>query len=711
MSQTLIKCETVRKVLFIPVILLILCSGAVFAQDSTQTKPQKFKYRKSVKLAKNKTKAGDLYGAADVYENILENKPEATKIAWQLAEAYHLTRDYKNALKYYKMVLESADKDNYPQAQYWYAMMLKMTGQYIDAKTQFNEFAKSYKGENSSVWRKWAQIEVEGCDLAITAMENPETVNLYHLDEKVNHPYTDISPLQWDDTTLVYATLPTDTVPVADNTRQPAHLIKLFRSNIVDGAYTQSEPFPQFDIEGLHIANGAFSPDKSRFYFSACTEKSVGNITCAVYVSEKKDGQWQEPVELGDDINLEGYTSTQPTVGPYRNNREVLYFVSDRPAGKGGKDIWYSIISNGRYSKPRNCGNKINTNRDEATPYFDAANGTLYFSSTGLPGFGGYDVFSTTGAASRWTEPENVGYPINSQTDDMYFRYNSNQKSGYFTSNRPGVYALKSETCCDDLFSFELYKTLNIAVTGMVYDEAAPTVPLDGAKASLYISNYQGLGDILVNEMTIENGKKYLFDLNADTEYKIVGSKDGYLSNSVSFNTNGITESDTLEYNIMLRVLVKNQTYSLRNIYYDYDKSSLRDESKPTLDSLYQLLVENPGIVIEIGSHTDTRGADSYNLRLSQKRAESVVKYLIDKGIDAKRLQAKGYGETKPLADCNGVEGCSNESNSPDCPCHQKNRRTEFIITGETDIDINYEDERYEDEAPTPEKKNRRGNN
>lgn len=682
------------------ILVLVGCvlSLLVMAQEDTiAKKPAKFKFKKTLKLAKNKEKVGNIYGAAETYEKILEHRPDAPGVAYKLANAYYAARDYKTAARYYKMTLDN-DADANPQAGYWYAVMLKMTGQYIDAKAAFEAFEKSYRGENASTFRRWVKDDIAGCDLAIEAKDDPEEVNITHLDAAVNHAYTDLAPLVWDDTTLLYATLPIDTVPVTANADELKSFIKLYQSHFSNGTYQPSQPFEKFEFEGRHVANGAFSPNGDRFYFTVCAEEEVGNIICAIYVSEKDGDTWGEPVDLGPTINTADHTTTHPAIGTYRDDREVLYFVSDRPGGKGGLDIWYSIISpGGKYASPRNCGNRINTDRNEATPYYDKVTGTLYFSSNGHPNMGGYDIFKTTGKLSRWTEPENIGYPYNSPTDDMYFRFNSNQQGGYLVSNRPGVFALKSETCCDDIFSFKTYKTLYIGVVGFVMDEEAGT-PLPGAKVYLYLTNYKGMDeDILVNEYTLTEGKPYFFELNGETEYKLTGSMSGYLSASVSFDTKGIVESDTLQHDLLLKKIEKGKTYSLRNIYYDYDKASLRDESKPTLDSLYTLLEENPGISIELGAHTDARGSDSYNKNLSQQRAESVVKYLINKGIPTDRLQAKGYGETQTLEDCSNVEGCSMESGSEDCPCHQKNRRTEFKIVGEKKIELNYEDDRYEE--------------
>lgn len=686
-------------------LFILIAATNLQAQDTTATKqkPEKFKYKKSLKIADKRMAAGNIYGAYEMYETIMDKKPEAYAVAWKLANTYYQARDYKMAEKWFTYLVEKKAEE-YPQAEYWQAMMMKMNGKYFEAMPKFQILSKQYKGDDATTLKRWAKIDAEGCELALKSMDNPEHINIKHLGPGVNSAYSDISPVMWDDNTLLFATLPTDTVIIkADD---GAHMIKLYQAKVTGNGFDEPVPFQQFNVAGAHVANGAFSPDKKRFYFTICKEVTVAEINCAIYMSELIDGAWTDPVDLGPEINMEGYTNTHPTIGNYKADGDILYFTSNRPGGRGGKDIWYSIINkNGKYSAPRNAGSKLNTDRDEATPYYDPSTGTLYFSSTGHAGFGGYDIFSSTGATSRWAEPVNVGYPVNSPADDMYYRFLPNSRKGYFVSNRVGIITLKSETCCDDIFAFEPYNVLNIAVDGFVLDGDAPATRLNGAKVSLYLSGYKGLDqDILVSEFTLANDKPFFFMLNADANYKLVGGMDGYLKGSATFNTNGITTSDTLTVDILLKRLVKDKSYSLRNIYYDYDKSNIRDESKPTLDSLYQILVENPGITIELSSHTDSRGSESYNKTLSQKRAESCVNYLIGKGIAKDRLVAKGYGESKPLEDCTGQDGCSNESNSEDCACHQKNRRTEFKILSDVPVEINYDDETYEDDA-TPKKK------
>ncbi len=711
---------------FLIVVILFLSIAHLSAQtenvavDSVKTeskktkKPKKFKAGKYSKAANKMLQKGNIYAASDLYEEIMQHTPENASIAYRLAESYRVARDYKKSEQWYKRVTE-IDPVNYPEAAYWKALMMKMNSKHEEAKTAFDDFAKSYKGSDSNL-KKWAQIESKGCELALQLKDDPLPLNVYHLDRKVNSPYTDIAPLMWDDTTLLYASLPSDTVIVV-NEEGVDHFIKLYKSTVRKrNVYDSAQVFDRFNLAGYHVANGALSADGQRFYYTQCGENEKnGKIVCAIQMSELQDGIWGEPVSVSAEINLPDHTSTHPWVAPGKKGYETLYFASDRPEGKGGLDLYASSVNISRktFSTPKNLGSKINTDRDEATPYFDATSGTLYFSSNGQVGIGGYDVFKSDGSGTRWSDPVNIGYPINSSTDDMYFRMTDEGKGGFFVSNRPGIISIRSETCCDDIFSFEYIRIINVAVMGYVYDEDDTTKTLiENARVALSLESDEGiLQNIHLGDDTIINGQRYYFPVNVEKEYRVSGSAEGYLTNSVPFNTKGIVESDTLYVDIYLKKKVLDKAYRLKNVYYDFDKWDLREVSKLTLDTLYNIMIENPTIIVEIGSHTDTRATEQYNLSLSQKRAESCVNYLISREIPKARLQAKGYGETRLLDDCRKYEECP-QDNSSDCPCHQNNRRTEFKIIGELDAELIYEDERYDEttkdpETPSDKKKNK----
>ncbi|CAN5166211.1 OmpA family protein [soil metagenome] len=679
--------------------LLLLPSTLLWGQtDSTTVKPNTDSPRKQLRKAKKQLRSGNLYDATDALEGYLQLKPEKVKYAWQLAEAYRVARDYKSAEKWYKHVYEQSP-DAYREALYFYALMAKMNGKYMEGLALFQQFQKSYKGKDT-YYKKWAKTEAEGCELALRLQKQPVPVVLNHLGAEVNSPYTDISPVFWNDSTLLFASLPSDTVIRYNerDTTQYRHYIKFYSAPAAGATFAEATPFTQFQYEDSHVGNGAFSVDGKSFYFTRCFEERRNEIFCNIYVSEWKDGQWQTPIALGPEVNQPGYNITQPNIGADDKGQEVLYFASNQPGGRGGMDIWYAIKKKGGgFAAAKNAG-KLNTDRNEATPFYDVETHTLYFSSNGHVGVGGYDIFKTVGSINKWTEPEHLGYPYNSQTDDMYFRINQDRVTGFVVSNRPGIISIKSETCCDDIFMFAPPQPKLIAVKGFVLDKNDPTkTPVNNALVVLALTDDGGNRvDVDLARDTTQNNQEYFFSIDFEKSYKVNGSAVGWIPGSSSFNTLGLVESDTLHVDIYLQKLVIGKAYRLRNIYYDYDKWFLRDASKLTLDTLYNLMMENPTIIVELGSHTDTRATDKYNLNLSQRRAESAVKYLISRGIPKERLVAKGYGETQVMEDCSGYKDCP-EAGEGDCPCHQNNRRTEFMIIGTLDAPLNYEDKRYGD--------------
>lgn len=678
--------------------LLLAGATTVLAQSDSIQKPPK--PRKLKKEVKRQLKVSNYYDATDLLEQYMNLKPEDVKRAYQLAQTYRTARDYKSAEKWFQFVYET-DPEGYPEALYYYAEMAKMNGKYDKAAGLFEAFYKKYKG-SASYLKKWARVDLEGCELANKLIAEPLQVNIFHLDTMVNSPYTDVSPMLWNDSTLLYASLPSDTIiRVHNNETDKIPYINFYTAEITDTGMRKAQLFDMFNTAGYHTANGCFNKDKTSFYFTRCEENSKHQIICALFVSDFKDGKWQEPANLGPLVNSQDYTTTHPAVALDKHDKDIIYFSSNRTGGRGGMDIWYTIRkSETSYTAPRNAGYKINTDRDEVTPYYNFARDSFYFSSNGHPGMGGFDIFATTGYMSRWTEPVNVGYPINGPTDDMYYRFNGAKKDGYFVSNRPGIISVKSETCCDDIFSFSAYTRRVVAVMGYVYDEADTTTPLNNAVVTLYNANDEQMLALRVD--TAQSNKRYFFELNFDQHYKVKGDVEGYLSGSATFNTLNIPGSDTLNVNIYLKRYEVNKAYALRNIYYDYDKWFLRDTAISTLDTLYQIMIDNPTIIVELGSHTDTRATEKYNMVLSQKRAESAMQYLLKKGIPQARLVARGYGETQLLEDCSKYPDCPEEG-AGDCPCHQKNRRTEFKIIGELDAPLDYEDIRYNDLDKKPD--------
>lgn len=680
--------------------LTLFYSITCLAQDSELN--EDFNVKREIKDAKRSLRKGDIYSAADSYIKVIEFAPDRTDIMFDLAEAYRFSRDYSNSAIWYKKT-DSIDYETYPLSTYYAGLMLKMNGNCDEAIEYLERFRIKNTGDFPHHYKDWARKEIEGCDFLKKSKNNPLSVKITHLDSLVNSYYTDISPMLWNDSTFLFASLPTDTAIIIDGqTSYKDIYIKFYISKKKDSTYTQAEVFDKFFEEGVHTNNGTFSPDRKRFYFTKCYENFSGVTICSIFESFLFKGQWTTPRALPDVINPGNSNSTQPTIAKHRSGNEVLYFVSDRAEGKGGKDIWYSEIKkNGEYTPPKNAGSKLNTDRDEATPFFDKKTQTLYFSSNGHISCGGYDIFSSKGEMSRWEEPENIGTPINSSADDMYYRMNEFDDSrGYFVSNRPGIISIRGETCCDDIFEFEYYDNKQVFVKGFVFEENSIGKKINYTNVVLLsLDSLNNDGESIKLDIdTTRHNEPYLFKIDFNKNYKIVALKQHYLNGSALFNTMGLDNSDTLEADIYLRNFEKNKAYKLKNVYYDYDKWELRKESERTLDTLYNIMIDNPKIIVEIGSHTDTRGSESYNNSLSQKRAESCVQYLIDKGIGIHRLLARGYGETQLIrADCEKIDECPKEGTG-DCPCHQANRRTEFKIVGELDGILEYTDKRYSNE-------------
>lgn len=678
-----------KKVIYI--FLFTVYSLSIFALGNND----KNEIKSNIKTAEKALELGDKYQAIDMYEKVI-SAGKNNEVAYKLGMLYYDIRDYVNAERCFELASSDSKINPQPLANFYFALMQKMNGKYPEAKKSFETFKKNYKSEIPGFSKKWIDTEIEGCVMAINKTNENNTITITHPGRELNSATAEISPILWDDNTIIFASNQSDTV-ITKN-RSNNHLLHFYKATNNDFTFTKADLFEDFNLKDKEVKNGCFSADRKRFYYNVCGEDKTNQAICAIYVSEFKDGKWTAGEKLPATINDPKFSALQPCVGLYRETKEVLYFVSDRPEGKGGFDIWYATIEkDNQYGEPKNAGSKLNTDRDEATPAFDFKSKTLYFSSNGRKSFGGYDIYSSLGSLSSWSVPENLGKPINSSTDDMWFQPNNTTKKGFFVSNRPGILSIKSETCCPDIFTYEYKNIINIAVRGKIFEKIdSKNEELIGAKISLSVFDEEGKEYVPITELISEKSKSYFSMLQLNKQYKVTATKSGYLSSSVVFNTNDITKSDTIIKNLILSKIDKNKAYRLNNIYYDFDKSNLREDSKNTLDSLYTILNENPQIIIELGSHTDSRGSETYNQDLSQKRAQSCVDYLISKGINKNRITPKGYGESAPLEDCSKKPDCPTSS-SGDCDCHQLNRRTEFKIIGELDGVLKYDDQRILD--------------
>jgi outer membrane protein OmpA-like peptidoglycan-associated protein len=628
------------------------------------------------------------YNAIEHYKSVLSAKPDNLKALFQLGELHRLIRDYYAAEKYYGQVVDKDMQYKYPTAIFYYALMMKMNRNYTGAAAMFDKFLNlEDKIKTDKSLKDLAAREKQGCALDSLLVDTGD-FKFVHLGNEVNSVFTEQAPFPISDKEILFSSLrSTHPIKILDTfTYQPltGEFARIYKARKTgENEWGNVEMLPEnINVYMTHTGNGTFSPDGKLFFYTQCKNDSKMNVVCRICVSKYNNGVWQDPIPLPESINDPSSTNTHPTVVVDNTGSTFLYFSSNRQPSEGGMDIWISRFDRDlNFGAPYNAGKTINTPQDEITPFFDAATKTLYFSSNGHVNLGGFDIFKTKQVALEWQQPENMGKPFNSSCDDMYYTVHPSQRLGLLVSNRPGTYSLKSETCCDDIFGFSTKK--KVKYYGHCYDkeDTVKKAPIPGVTITVYVKNKQtGEYEPVKQIVTDSVSSKFELPLREEDDYKIVASKDKYFSDQIFITSDQIKKAESNELPIFFKLekLVKGKTYRLNNVYYAYKSAELTPASKLVLDTLFMLLEFNPRVIIELSSHTDSRGSDEYNEKLSQARAESCVNYLISKGIKPERLVAKGYGEKKLLNKCADNVPCKEEE-------HAINRRTEFQVIGETE--------------------------
>jgi OOP family OmpA-OmpF porin len=668
-----------------------------------------------LKFGKNASRKGDVYTAIFFYEKYYAIRNNNIKVNYNLAELHRKARNYEKAKDLYRQVYKKAGR-KYPLAQYYYAAMLKSTGNYDDAISEFNKFRRSIKGDKEE--KEYSRIikrEIEGCDSAKGIIMNPVNVSVESLNSTVNGPHIELSPIPVNDTLFLYASLRIDSLvyftdEISDTGIPVRQYYRAVKKDLDwQGGVLLPEPI---NMPGVETCNGALSRDGTRFYFTRCAKNWQEEVICGIYVSRFKDGLWQKPVPLPSSVNDPNYTATQPALGrTAKSDREIIYFVSNRTEGRGGLDIWYTVWDDKRnvYSKVRNLGSKVNTPGDEMTPFYDMPSRTLYFSSTGHPGIGGLDIFKAFGERNKWTHLKNVGYPLNTSYDDLYFTVSKSGEDGFMVSNRPGGNSINNETCCDDIYYYRWNEFTRITVAGTIYpfekdrygrkkdlsnfdfmNPAKDIKPLANAIIALYMLDKETNEYMFMERYVTGNDGIFYFNLQPDQDYQFKMEGSQYFDSEMYMSTIGFTFSDTIEMPPVWVNVMTDKPIVLENIYYEFNSAELNERSRNVVDTtLLVLLKEAPEFIVEIGAHTDSVGDIEYNRQLSQQRADNVVSYLISKGISADKLLAKGYGEERPVAPNTLPDGSDNPAG------REKNRRTEFRIVGT--VGQMDEDEVYDD--------------
>ncbi len=613
--------------------------------------------------------AGEYYTAIDLYKDAYNkvDKEQKTAIFFKVGECYRIIGDARSATLWYSKAIREDYQD--PIIFLRNGQMLLVNEQYADAEADFKKYKELVPDDPRG------DIGFESCQAAIVWTENPTGYIIENM-KVFNSRERDFSPAYVSESySEVYFTSTRDESSGDETHGATGQSFADMFSTTMDRKGKWSVPVP---VESLNSefedGTPCISSDFSKIYFTRCKKGKNQQLGCQILKS-KSDGEgWQEATvvfeALGDSIS-----TAHPAISPDDN---ILYFVSDMPGGLGENDIWKVTLNDGQWGEPENLGEEINTPGNDLYPYVHP-DGTLYFSSDSRVGLGGLDIYKAKIDETGGWMVENMRPPINSPEDDFGIVFEADLERGFFSSSRKG----KGN---DEIFSFVL-PPLEFAVNGVVKDERTDQV-LPGSKVKSV-----GSDGITVESTTGDDGT-FRFMLKTATDYVFIASNEGYLNGKERESTRGLDQSR--EFDVTIYLASTKRAIELPNIFYDFAKWDLRPESMVSLDNLVETLNDNPNVTIELMSHTDSRGTPADNLELSQKRAQSVVDYLISKGIAADRLQAKGYGESQPkvvdekvLAEQGFLqvgdvltEAFINQLASPELQekAHQVNRRTEFKV-------------------------------
>jgi len=647
--------------------------------------PSVFAQRTVLQQAELAYAKGDYYDAATLYKKAFskeKNKVKRAELIYKVGESYKLTNDYKNQEVWFAKAIKAKFKD--PIAILNLADAMKMNGKYDEAIVQYTNYKQAMPDDPRG------ELGIQSCEQAQKWRDKPTRFKLENV-SAINTKYSDFGATysHKDRRHIIFSSARQESIGKNNDGWTGEKFQDLFEAT-VDKKGKWSSPKPLLEPINTGASEGAatLDPKGSEMYFTRCeTSKGTAGI-CEIYFSKRKGQTWDAPelITLADDSTTVGHPSLSA-------DEQTLYFVSNAEGGFGGKDIWITKWdkANKKWGTPVNAGNKINTEYDEMFPYISSDN-TLYFSSKGHIGMGGLDIFSVTQTGGEFDEPVNMKYPINSSKDDFaYVVDETTGDRGFLTSDREGGKG------GDDIYSWSL-PPLIFTVSGKVFD-ADTRANIEGATIEIFGSDGSSI------PFKTDATGTYKFDLKPETSYKISALMPNYLNKYIEVSTVGLEQSKDFigDFDFALRSTLR--AIELPEVYYDLAKWDLRPESKRALDGLVTTLNENPTIVIELGSHTDSRPIPMTNDTLSKRRAEAVVKYLIAAGIDRERLEYQGYAAREPRKlykdmgsfhagdslDDSFINGLKSTKLKEEA--HQLNRRTEFkvlrtnFIKGQTPIE------------------------
>lgn len=578
-------------------------------------------------------------------------KEDRAYISYQLADSYRLYENYQEAEGWYYKVIEGNYESDFPLVRLWYGVCLRANQRFDEAIKQLEQFNSGYKGE--SKYKDIAQKEIKNCRFAKEQYKYPLLVDVVKLGGVYQSDGSDYSLIQRDGNSYFTSSR------FVKNDKKHLNRVYYLAKNKTDVPVVINFKDDNSKNE-LEYGTPSLNETGKRIYFTRWY-KEGSKIQHAIYYSDWVDNDWSAPKKMNSNVNVDGFNSIQPFV---TSDGLRLFFASNKPGGQGGDDIWVSYLNfNGDAINSTNLGSTINTEFDEQAPYYDLANKKLIYSSKGFIGLGGFDFFESHSKLDKWSEPKNLGYPINSAKDDLYYLPNHDDTNKFYLSSD------RESDCCLGIFGAVDKRHI---LSGIVYDCDTHT-PLAGAKVSFIDS----LTNDTLKQLVVGSTARYTFEVTTKRPYKLRLEKDGYFAKNVPVPESGRMSHDTL-YNpdICLQIIHPDVPIEIKNVLYDFNKATLRPASKLVLDTLVTVLNDNPTIKVELASHTDSIGSNKFNDKLSLARAQSCVDYIISKGINETRIYAKGYGKRHPIA-------ANSLPNGKDNPAgRQLNRRTEFTVLG-----------------------------
>jgi peptidoglycan-associated lipoprotein len=595
------------------------------------------------------------------YQKALRKKSSFTA-ELGIAESNRLMNNTVKAEEGYAKVVESSQAE--PIHKFRYAQLLMINGKHAAAKPWLEAYLKDNPKDEA------AEDLLISCDKVDDLKKDSlrYTVEL----SKLNSGESNFSPTVYKDG-VVFTTdrkgksksKGISLIPSVYSWTGRPFLDMYFSKPDKSGGWSTPEAL-KGDVNGLyHDGPAAFSGDTIMYftrnnYMGRKTKLGTDEVVnLKIYESRYRNNTWTQVQEFP--FNSDNYSTGHPTLTKDGN---TMYFVSDMPGGLGGTDIWMTQKVDGKWTAPVNMGAKVNTPYNEMFPSL-FADTLMYFSSQGHTNLGGLDIFTMVKRDGQWTDPENIGYPINTSYDDFGVSMTDSAVGGLFSSNRG------SNTMLDNIYTFKL-NDLHFTLNGIVVEK--PTqLPLSDVKIELI---NKATGEVVNNAVTLMDGK-FMFKLDRNTDYIVAANKEGYYKVSEEVSTVGKKVSEDMNMTLKLEMekIIVNKPIAIENIYYDYDKWDIRPDAAEGLDKLVTMMKEYPAILIELSSHTDSRGNDAYNQKLSEKRAQSAVDYIVAHGIDKDRIVAKGYGESRLVNRCGNKVQCTETE-------HQQNRRTEYKVTG-----------------------------